>query len=286
MPESPLSQLFEDTPGAQYLAEGQSAWVYASSLEVFKVPRNPLRAARLQREAEFIALLQAAQAEASLQLPRWQRSIGPIQVYTRLPGQNWRLTQAPAPAMAQELGRWLYAFDTLGQPEREGLAALGQRGKSPEAFESAEALYQQLERSLHRALKVPQQRQIKAWFAQVCPGLYPFSLKPTSRVIHGDLWCENIMFDPDTQRLTGVIDFEDWRFSELADEMAALSYCGAAFSRAVFTHYLDSGGELQQDSADFWARVRDYRILRELKGLAWAITTEEEPEWFKLAPFF
>ena len=49
------------------------------------------------------------------------------------------------------------------------------------------------------------------------------------RLLHGDLWCENILLSPDLSHMVGVVDFEQIRIGDPVSEFAALRYVGDEF---------------------------------------------------------
>jgi aminoglycoside 2''-phosphotransferase len=67
-----------------------------------------------------------------------------------------------------------------------------------------------------------------------------FTYQPTLR--HGDLWYENILLDPVTHQLVGVLDFEDMACDDVAQDFAVQRYWGEAFYQRLLSAYRRHGG--------------------------------------------
>ncbi|MHB8638058.1 MAG: phosphotransferase family protein [Fimbriimonadaceae bacterium] len=92
------------------------------------------------------------------------------------------------------------------------------------------------------------------------------------RVIHNDMHAQNVLFDPTTRQLTGVIDFGDVSIAEPAIDLAYLLEIDITASAAIAALYEQSTG-LTVDPE----RILDIYFLSNLNGLA----EDEIPEpWF------
>lgn len=95
------------------------------------------------------------------------------------------------------------------------------------------------------------------------------------KVIHADLWGENLILDEHLNQLVGVIDFEMLTKGDIAQDFVPQSYISKDFSDMVIENYRHIGGYL---GANFEERVYDWSILRELSGLRYAISYPEANE--------
>lgn len=96
-------------------------------------------------------------------------------------------------------------------------------------------------------------------------------------VQHGDFWYENILVDPLTLDVTGVIDFEDSALGDAAQDFATLLYHGEDFVKEAIAAYRVAGGDLGEDFAH---RVQRYWELRDFRGGQWAIRHKDAWEFY------
>jgi aminoglycoside phosphotransferase (APT) family kinase protein len=97
----------------------------------------------------------------------------------------------------------------------------------------------------------------------------------TPRLVHGDPWGENIILDETLSRVVGVVDFETVGIGDVAQDFAAQKYLGPDVLSQVIEHYQSSGGKLE---SHFAVRLQDWSVLRELRGLRYAIRYPESGE--------
>jgi aminoglycoside 2''-phosphotransferase len=102
------------------------------------------------------------------------------------------------------------------------------------------------------------------------------------RFIHGDFSPDNIIVDPETGRLTGIIDWGNAAIGDPASDFASLVlWRGWEFARTAITAY---GLPMDHDFAD---RVRRHAELQALQWLADTIKRHADPElhlsWLKNA---
>lgn len=98
-------------------------------------------------------------------------------------------------------------------------------------------------------------------------GRYAQRHPSTPTLVHGDLWYENVLFDPDTRRIVSIIDFEHLAIGDGAIDLATQRYLGQDFARAVIRHYY--GG--QPSPTDLDERLDRLLGLREVLGLEYGI---------------
>lgn len=89
----------------------------------------------------------------------------------------------------------------------------------------------------------------------------------TPRVLHGDLWYENVLVDGAARSVVGVVDFENASIGDPAQDFATLLHLGEPFMQRVVAAYPQMGAPLGDAFAH---RVRRYWELREFGGVRFA----------------
>lgn len=155
-------------------------------------------------------------------------------IYRTLPGHTLTpelVIAYGAKQVAAQLGEFITALHAL--PVAECIAA-----GVPEQ-DRTEGLLQAFERTL-AVLSPGQRREAKA-------GREQFVAAHSSEVmIHGDLWFENILIDPETGRLSGVLDFDAASIGDPAWDLATQLHLGAEFFRLVLEAYPNKSAELSE----------------------------------------
>lgn len=99
--------------------------------------------------------------------------------------------------------------------------------------------------------------------------------QPPAKLVHGDLWGENIILNESLSNVIGVIDFELFSQGDNAQDFAPQSYVSAEFAAKVVQSYQHLGGQLGDY---FEERVYDWSVIRELRGLQYAIAYPDSNE--------
>lgn len=86
----------------------------------------------------------------------------------------------------------------------------------------------------------------------------------------------NILLNETLDAVVGVIDFETVAVGDVARDFAAQKYIGHGFLEDVVSNYQRLGGEV---GSQFIDRLRWFSMLREISGLAYAITYPESEEF-------
>jgi len=95
------------------------------------------------------------------------------------------------------------------------------------------------------------------------------------RVIHGDFWYGNLLFDTDRQRLVGVIDWEEVSVDDPAQDLATLLHTGDDVAEQILRAYQDHGGTVDAATRE---RMRWHWEFREFTGIALALEVGNEVE--------
>ena len=92
--------------------------------------------------------------------------------------------------------------------------------------------------------------------------------EPPRGLIHGDFWHANWLATEDGQAVTGLLDFERAGLGLLHEDFAPLKYLGESFRADVLDAYCDGSAG---DPALLLGETRMFDVLRELRGLGWAL---------------
>lgn len=269
-----LQALFADLPASgpvRLVGEGYGS--YAVSVDgrwIFRIARNAETLASHQREVAMLPLLRGG-LPLPVPQPRWH--CGPSEAfpfgvmgYPMLPGVPWTLDRTGQVDLAQ-------VADQLAEflSELHGFPLAAARNAGVEA-EEPHALVDEVLPALPAHLDGESVRRFYAWWERYAghPERYAF----TPRLLHGDLWCENILLQPDLSHAAGVVDFGQMRIGDPVAEFAALRYVGDAFLARVRRGY-PHASELE---TCFDERLRAAVILRELGGLRYALRYPDADE--------
>jgi Ser/Thr protein kinase RdoA (MazF antagonist) len=104
------------------------------------------------------------------------------------------------------------------------------------------------------------------------------------QLIHGDLHYDNVLYDPENQQVTGLLDFEycgfDWRAMELA--ICLSKYAGEPNPLKYFEEFVSGFAQTAQLTEDEIDSVPDLIVLRILSNVVFfvgrTITGEDDAE--------
>ena len=117
-----------------------------------------------------------------------------------------------------------------------------------------------------------QERTIERWRAD----LSSFLARELPRcLIHGDFWHANWLTTEDGKTVTGLLDFERSGIGPPHEDFAPLRYLGENFRAAVLEAYCDGSA---RDPALLLEETRMFDVLRELRGLGWALRNPDADE--------
>lgn len=94
-------------------------------------------------------------------------------------------------------------------------------------------------------------------------------------LIHGDLWYENVLVDPEMGIITGVLDWEDAAIGDQSQDVAALLHLGPAVVEKV----LEGLRRCDLLDATFEYRVQRYWEMREFVGIKHALSLDDRDEF-------
>ena len=99
--------------------------------------------------------------------------------------------------------------------------------------------------------------------------------KPPRCLIHGDFWHANWLATKDGRTITGLLDFEHCGIGLPHEDLAPLRYLGESFRTAALDAYCEGTAG---NPASLLKEVQMFDVLRELRGLDWALRNPDASE--------
>lgn len=243
---------------------------------VFRVGLNKAAAEGHTMEARLLPAL-APQVPVAIPRPSWHAGPSPrfpfgVLGYPLLPGvpvAPRHLTESGLEALAAALAHFLLALHRF--PAVEALAC-GVPGPQ-ERWARLERMRDDTLPALRLLLAANEYTLVARWWNDLLTDDTLLSMTPV--LCHGDLWYENLLVDPHTATLTGIVDFEHAAVADLAQDFATQMHLGRRFTAHVVAAYRTAGGALGRC---FPYRLRRHWELRELDGLHFALQTGDAAE--------
>ena len=244
---------------------------------VFRFPKHDWAVDHLWQEVECLS---TAAQHVTMRLPHWAIYDGelldfPFVGYDWIPGEaltRHTLLRLPPPeqqALAEQLGTFLHQLHTVPVSD---LAAAGIRpsvtNRTPEQWQK---LYQDVQVKLFPYLMKFARDWVEQHFAPMLDN--PDFMACAQLFINGDLGGYHLLYNPETQRLNGIIDFGTAGLGDPATDFACLlDQFGETFIRQMTPFYPDIERHIER--ARFWAGTLELQWL--LAGLRYP----DEPDWF------
>lgn len=277
-----LSTLFPDlgtVSSIRELGRGFSSIVVETDTGVvFKIARNKEAARGHGKEARLLPRLKAA-LPVLVPEPQWQTGpsdglpFGAIG-YRKLAGiplhPTHLSTSVRSRKVARTLATFLHALHSIPTSELRGVNL----PRPEELLAEYVALRSDVLPALRGALTRQEYGTIVRWWDAFLSDSRLQSFRPVLQ--HGDFWYENILVDPETLDVTGVIDFENSAIGDPAQDFATLLYHGKKFVEEAIEAYQVAGGEVGED---FHHRVQRYWELRDFGGVRWAVRFNDAEEF-------
>lgn len=220
---------------------------------VCRFPKNEWAKEDLKIE---VKILQVARQFIDLPIPNLDRVEEDFVSYPLIRGialsrhQLFRLDSLAQEKVIEQLGQF---YQQLHSISSDAIAASNIPPSIAErSREEMLALYEQVQQILFPHLWRHQQAWVHEHFEPLVSGT--LNLHTTPVLIHGDLGCYHILFDPEQQCLSGIIDFGTAGIGSPAIDLAALlDNHGEAVLKRMSKYY--SGTEVLIDQARFRAGV-------------------------------
>lgn len=255
-----------------FVDEGFSSYAFSVDEQwMVRVARN--EATRVRQELEWRVLHHLAdRLPLSIPAPCWYS--GPVAnlpfgciVYPLLPGVTWKLNMGNhvnRSRIAAQLAEFLSALHEFPVQEAFALDVPPQ--------EPLHALVRNTSHGMQIHLPETVQKKFRKWWDEYNkhPERYAF----TPRLLHSDLWGENILLANDLSHAVGIIDFEMMCIGDPVAEFAALRYLGYDYIDEVRSSYQP------QKNLEPWfdEKLQAAVIARELDGLDYALRYPETDE--------
>jgi len=127
-------------------------------------------------------------------------------------------------------------------------------------------------RSTRPCLTRAQRRTTRRWLLDLGGFL---AGKPSRSLVHGDFWHANWLSTTDGRTITGLLDFERCGIGLPHEDLAPLRYLGESFRIAALDAYCEGTA---RSLASLLVEVRMFDVLRELRGLDWALRNPDARE--------
>jgi aminoglycoside 2''-phosphotransferase len=244
---------------------------------VFRFPKRDWAIDHLRQEANCLAL---ARQHLTLTLPRWtvyesKQLDHPFVSYDWILGEALTrntLLRLPMPdrqAVAEQLGTFLHQMHTIP------LAEVEKAGIRPSVTNRTQEQWQKLYDDVREHL-FPHLMQIsRDWVDQhFAPVLDDPNFMACDLVfMNGDLGGYHLLYNPDTRRLNGIIDFGTAGLGDPADDFSCLiNQFGETIIRQMEPMYPDIEKQIER------ARFRAGTL--ELQWLLGGLRYPDEPDWF------
>jgi len=207
---------------------------------IFRFPRSAYVAEQYPRQ---IALLTYLRDKLPLPIPDPQYRSSPdvpwqhcFMGYHRIPGAPFYREVVDAirdPAAVQALAVQLASF--LRSLHQVSLADLPADLPMSDRVEDWVLLYQDIRTLLFPHMRLEARRKVAKHFERYLNDPAQFAYPPVLR--HGDFGDSNILYDPLTQRISGIIDFESLGLGDPATDVATLVGYGEDFLKYCLESY-------------------------------------------------
>lgn len=259
----------------RFLSEGWDSWVFEADEVLVRVPK---REDVVRLHAKELGLLPVLAKALPWPIPDHEYSCAagpngkPFTAYRRIPGVP--LTDAPpgeSPELGDDIGRFLRALHDFPP---DAAAGLGTPAYTPDSWRKYYSeFFEDIVRRIFPLLGCESQSLTVATFDQFLADDANFDFKPA--VIHFDFGPEHILVDPETRRLTGVIDFGDVVVGDPAADLTwFLGALADAAGHDAIERLKDAYG--QSDAAAFEPRTAFYRSLWPYHTILFGLHTEDE----------
>ncbi len=244
---------------------------------VFRFPKHDWAIEDLRQEAACLTL---ARQHLDMPLPLWtvyesERLSHPFVAYNWIPGEALtrhtllRLPLAEQQAIALQLGTFLHQLHTVPLAEVNDMGIRPSvTNRSPEKWQK---LYDDVKEKLFPYLMAFAREWVEQHFAPALTNPNFMAYEPA--FMNGDLGPYHLLYNPDTRRLNGIIDFGTAGVGDPAADFACLiDQFGETFVRLMNPHYPNIQHHIER--ARFWAGTL------ELQWLLGGLSNPDQPDWY------
>jgi len=202
---------------------------------VFRFPRSEAVAQSMARELVILAVLQG---HTTLPIPRpiYQHTVDGLPAFMGYPLIPGELVQANTFASADDAVLKRVAAQIVGfLREVHGTPLDTLDLPQDETRDDWAAIYREFRDRLYPFMRADAQAQVTATFEAALNNAELWDYQPMLR--HGDFGTRNILYDPQTLAITGVIDFGMSGIGDPAQDVGAISSLGERFMKHFFALY-------------------------------------------------
>jgi aminoglycoside 2''-phosphotransferase len=256
----------------ELMGDGFSSYVVLAAGEyLFRIAKHRQAMRGHLLESKVLPRI-AADLPTSIPKPIWQQDPNDyfpfgVSGYRYIPGVPLNpdvVTDLDCGAIARDLAEFLLGLHEIPEQQVQD-CGLGNRVDSRSLPDAVTAV-------LASALAGTERGKLVDWWHA---GFESIVDQPTPRLLHGDLWYENIILAEDLTEVAGVVDFESMAFGDIARDFAPLRYLGDEFADLVVSAYREMGGVTGPNLA---LRLQREALLREFAGLVYAVQFPESGE--------
>ena len=268
----------EDVAPLRLLGEGFRSLVVETPRQlIFRIGKNRAAVEGHALEATLLPAL-SGRVAAPIPNPEWYAPpsadlpFGAIG-YRKLGGRPLgpeRMARADEAALASQVAAFAHSLHRLSPHDLGGLALRGP-ATAPDALVEVQDVVLP---ALCAALTPAEYQLVRRWWEELLADreLQRYRLA----LIHGDLWYENMLVDDAGRRIVGVLDFEEARLGDPAQDLATQLHLGRPFAARVLRAYEQQGGAVDAGFRHRLARLWEYR---EFDGLCYAIAFDDPLEF-------
>ena len=120
--------------------------------------------------------------------------------------------------------------------------------------------FEEVEKKIYPDIDEEMKKYISSLYASFLENEAYFKYQP--RLLHGDLSCDHLLFDPQKEQLTGIIDFGDLQIGDPdLDYIYIYEECGEAFTREVMTKRWESNIPSQLEKVRLLLLIESVNLL-------------------------
>lgn len=234
----------------------------------FRFAKNDYAQQALANETRILSLIRP---HITLALPDPFHVSRDLMAYPLLPGEALTrqvveaLEEAEQQAVADQLATFLRQLHTTACDQTMPVTV------APCRYADQMRLYARVKEKVYPLLQKHQIAWAETLYASVLAD--PTTFEYTPQLIHGDLACYHLLFDPPTQRLTGIIDFGVAGLGDPALDLGCLlQYYGMGFINRLYKAY--PAAQALAKRAHFYAQAGE---------MVWVLNGLESGETFWFA---
>lgn len=238
---------------------------------IFKVARNKHAGEAFEQERQFFLHSQGQIGRYYVPYPKYFIRSGDIQFgtigYKKLEGTPLSTVEITPHWMGRQLANLLDTIHSLPPSHIENVSTDTQ---PPPRFELSQ-LFDRVEAYLESHLSAEDFTTFKIWWDEAVTNISKYIYEPV--VIHGDFWADNLLVEPQTKQLIGIVDFGNLGIGDPLVDVTPLLYISEDLVEQVFSH-----SSSHRATPKIFSYLWDLLGLRELQGLDYGLKVDSVDE--------